>query len=396
MLGGWGSPMGTSHRSALKWLGLVLLLFRPFQRFLADCIAVSTQPSAFFRERIHLGDTTSFFRAGNFFLFAISAAFLAEIATLSLFGISGATEPYYWLVAVLFSIPFVLICFLLVRLVVPLSLKDVVHISAYPIGAGMFAGAFLALLAATAVAALEASGFISEITVSPATMLQEVAADDYWQLMEINCLKEQSLAITIIASGMGDGYDNLKNPFDELSHIRPVVTVLYLLIAARLFMTATDSRKFLTFGAVLLAAVLGAASIEFGLREYMQHLAEKTGCSDDVVVAAGLYQAGPHALKEFADDLNADFQKDASEDDVYDILVSANGRNLIYKYLWKEPILDMTAFHRGVAEDKKTFSKDRCSSDYLLNIGAREEHHYYSSDGEWLASFVIDRSDCPQ
>ena len=388
--------MGISHRSALNWLGLVLLLFRPFQRFLADCIAVSTQPSAFFRERIHLGDTTSFFRAGNFFLFAISAAFLAEIATLSLFGISGATEPYYWLVAVLFSIPFVLICFLLVRLVVPLSLKDVVHISAYPIGAGMFAGAFLALLAATAVAALEASGFISEITVTPATMLHEVAADDYWQLMEINCLKEQSLAITIIASGMGDGYDNLKNPFDELSHIRPVVTVLYLLIAARLFMTATDSRKFLTFGAVLLAAVLGAASIEFGLREYMQHLAEQTGCSDDVVVAAGLYQAGPHELKKFADDLNAEFQGNASADDIYDTSVTAKGRNLIFKYHYKTPIFDMAVFHRGIMEQQIERSRVRCSDDYLLDIGAMETHQFYSADGEWLTSFVVDRSDCPQ
>ena len=111
--------MGTSHRSTLDWLGLILLLIRHSQRFLANCIAVSTQPTAFFRERIHLGDTTSFFRAGNFFLSAISTAFAAEIATLSLFGISEATEPYYWLVTVLFSIPFFLICFLLVRLVAP-------------------------------------------------------------------------------------------------------------------------------------------------------------------------------------------------------------------------------------------------------------------------------------
>lgn len=44
-------------------------------------------------------------------------------------------------VILLTSIPFVLICFLFVRFVVPLSFKDVLHLSLYSIGAGIFAGA---------------------------------------------------------------------------------------------------------------------------------------------------------------------------------------------------------------------------------------------------------------
>ena len=386
--------MSETQKSNWVVLDFFLILLRPSQRFLANVVALSTQPSTFFRERIYLGDTTSFFKALQFFVAAVSAAFAAEIATLSLFGISEATQPYYWLVAILFSIPFVLICFVLIRIVVPLTLKDVLHISSYAIGAGMFAGAFLALLAAIAVAALHAVGFISDITVTPAAILDEVAEDDYWQLMGINCLKERSLAIRIVASGMGDGYDYLKHPFDELSYIRPVVTVLYLVVAARLFMEATESRKLLSFGAVLLAAVLGAASIQFGVGAYMRHLGEKTGCTDDAVVAAGLYRAGHHALKEFAGDLNADFQKRASADDVYKLRISARERILIYEYHWKEPILDRAAFFRDVAEDYRIYSEDRCSDDYLLDMGAREEHRYYSVDGEQITAFAIDRSNC--
>jgi hypothetical protein len=102
-------------------------MLRPFERFLAQWIAVSTEPSAFVRERIRLGDTTNFLRAAGFFLTAISTAFLAEVATLYLLRIGGLSEPYYWLFVLLTSIPFVLFTFLLVRLVAPLSLRDVAY-----------------------------------------------------------------------------------------------------------------------------------------------------------------------------------------------------------------------------------------------------------------------------
>jgi hypothetical protein len=65
----------------VKFLQLILL--RPIERFLAQWIAVSTEPSAFVRERVHLGDTTNFLRAAGFFFSAISTAFLAEVATLT-------------------------------------------------------------------------------------------------------------------------------------------------------------------------------------------------------------------------------------------------------------------------------------------------------------------------
>ena len=142
------------------------LMMRPTARFLTQWLIVSTRPSAFVRESIRLGDTTNFLKASGFFVTAISTAFLAEIATLYLLGIGNLTEPYYWLFILLTSIPFVLICFLLVRFVSPLSLKDVLHLSLYPIGAGVFTGAAFALVTSAVVALLVVVGIIPDIKVA--------------------------------------------------------------------------------------------------------------------------------------------------------------------------------------------------------------------------------------
>jgi hypothetical protein len=114
-----------------------LMLLRPIERLVAQWISVSTQPISFVRENIRLGEAANFLRAANFFFFAISSAIFAEVATLYLLDIGNLTEPYYWLFILLTSIPFVLLSFLLVRPVSSLSLKDVVHLSFYPIGAGV-------------------------------------------------------------------------------------------------------------------------------------------------------------------------------------------------------------------------------------------------------------------
>jgi len=145
----------------IKFLPLTLL--RPIERFLVQWLSVSTEPSAFVREHIRLGDTTNFLRAAKFFLSAISTAFLAEVATLYLLGIGNMAEPYYWLFILLTSIPFVFVCFLLIRLVAPLSLKDVLHLSLYPVGAGVFTGAAFALVASAVVAVLVAASYVPDI-----------------------------------------------------------------------------------------------------------------------------------------------------------------------------------------------------------------------------------------
>jgi hypothetical protein len=66
------SVAGTIHKHIAKGLAvastgwgmvrLLRLLLRPVESFLAQCISISTEPSAFVRERVHLGDTTNFLR----------------------------------------------------------------------------------------------------------------------------------------------------------------------------------------------------------------------------------------------------------------------------------------------------------------------------------------------
>jgi hypothetical protein len=129
-------PQPTNDASRSRIADVMLKFFwltlRPVERFLTQCISVSTEPTVFVRECIRLGDTTNFLRAAGFFVSAISTAFLAEVATLYLLGIGNLAEPYYWLFILLTSIPFVLVCFLLVRLVAPLSFEDVLHLSFHP------------------------------------------------------------------------------------------------------------------------------------------------------------------------------------------------------------------------------------------------------------------------
>jgi hypothetical protein len=54
------------------------LLLRPFERFVPQWIAVSTEPGKFVRERIRLGDTSNFLRAAQFFMVGVAWAFVIE------------------------------------------------------------------------------------------------------------------------------------------------------------------------------------------------------------------------------------------------------------------------------------------------------------------------------
>ena len=257
--------MSRRGTALIKFLRLTLL--RPIERFLAQWLSASTHPSAFVRERIRLRDTTNFLRAAGFFLSAISAAFLAEVATLQLLGIGNLTEPYYWLFILVTSIPFVVIAFLLVRFVAPLSFKDVLHLSLYPVSAGVFTGAAFALVASAVVAALVALGYISDIRIDLTEWTEEHATYLFERALR-DCLKEKSLVYTVLTTGLQFDYDDLKDPFDELANLRPLISVMYLFLTACFFRAAVDRRKSVVFGMVLLAALVATGVNFFWLRAY--------------------------------------------------------------------------------------------------------------------------------
>lgn len=372
------------------------LILRPFERFQAQWIAVSTQPSAFVRERIRLGDTTNFLRAAGFFISAISTAFLAEAATLYLLGIGNLTEPYYWLFILLTSTTFVLFCFLLIRLVAPLSFKDVLHLSLYPIGAGVFTGAALALVASAVVGLLVEVGYIPEIKYDP-TQWGEVE-----QLTAVNqralndCLKQESLGFTILAAGLQEAFTRLKPPIDNLSYLRPAVTVLYLVIAACFFMAAVERRKVVVFSLVLLAALVATGVNALSASVYLNWKIDNSSCREKLP-KLGADRVAESALKNFAGEMQAYLETRNLNDDVWNISVRAEGRSLIYTYRLKGPIADAGLFQSGMKANQKAAFEAHCFKNPFFRImNVTQTHTFYSAEGKWLWSFSISPADCPQ
>ena len=112
------------------------------------------------------------------------------------------------------------------------------------------------------VAALIAVGFIPDIKFDFSQWaLGEGLSRNAFDRIVFDCLKERSLLYTIVVAGLGDGYTNLKFPFGYISYIRPTITLLYLIIAATVFMAAVDRLKPAVFVMVLLAALITAGAI---------------------------------------------------------------------------------------------------------------------------------------
>ncbi|MGC2409370.1 MAG: hypothetical protein WA441_05100 [Methyloceanibacter sp.] len=371
----------------------LLIFLRPIQRFLAQLISVSTEPSAFVREHIHLGDTTNFFRAANFFLSAISTAFLAEVATLYLLGIGNLTEPYYWLFILLTSIPFVLFSFLLVRFVEPLSFKDVLHLSFYPIGAGVFTGAAFALVASAVIALLVAVGSIPEIKFDFSQWGGEQQLIAVNKRVLYDCLKGESLLFTIVATGLEEAYTNLRPPIDDISYLRPVIAVLYLIIAARVFMAAVDRRKSVVFGTVLLAALIATGANIISVRAYLNWKDERSSCKENLV-QAGLDRVAESVLKKMVEDT----EKSKPDNDLWDVSLRAERRELIYTFRSKRPIDDIGAFYRWVSLRQKDRLEAYCSNNnwFLRSTKATETDRFYNLNGERLTGFSLGPADCQQ
>ncbi|MGH9547879.1 MAG: hypothetical protein ACRD3W_00840 [Terriglobales bacterium] len=307
--------------------------------------------------------------------------------------IGNLTELYYYLFIVLSSMPFVLVCFLLVRFVVPLSLKDVLHLSFYPIGAGVFAGAVFTLVAAVVVRLLVDVGYIPEVKLDLAQWGGQEQIEAVLKHALYDCLKQASLLFSIVAAGFEEPYGQLKPPIDFLSYLRPGVTVLYLVIAACFFTAAVKRHKLLVFGLVLLAAVLATGAIWLATSTYVQWSSDNSDCSRDLV-ARGFQSYGPSALKAMAQYI----QEGAKDNPIWQISVQTEGRNIRYTYRYKRPI-DIASFEAYVSQHQKDLLNSHCSQEDDLVIKVlkgTETHTYYNPDGERLMSFSISPADCPQ
>jgi hypothetical protein len=82
----------------------------------------------------------------------------------------------------------------LVRFIAPLSLRDVLHLSFYPLGTGVFTGAAVALIASAVIATLVAVSYIPDIKFDFSEWaLNEGLSGNAYRRLIYDCLKEKSV-----------------------------------------------------------------------------------------------------------------------------------------------------------------------------------------------------------
>jgi hypothetical protein len=307
-------------------------------------------------------------------------------------GIGNLTEPFFWVAVLLIGVPFVFCCFVFVRFVAPLTFKDVLHLSLYPIGAGVFTGAAFTLVASAVVALLVAAGLIPEIKFDFGQWGGEAQLVAVKQQVLNECLKQESFVFTVLAAALQEPYTKLRPPIDALSYLRPAITVLYFVIAALMFKAAVDRRKGVIFGLVLLAAFVATAATALSLGVYLTRKIENSSCQENLTDRT-LNRVGESMLKRFASDMEV--APGIKDNAVFAISISAQGRTVNWIYRFKAPV-NLSEFYRANSQQQKGLYEARCSKSLLSVLKAQETHTFYSSSGERLTSFSIDSADCGQ
>jgi hypothetical protein len=209
-----------------------------------------------------------------------------------------------------------------------------------------------------------------------------------------DCLRKESLAYTVLTSGLQIAYDDLKPPIDNLSYLRPVITVLYLVVAACFFMTVVERRKSVVFGVVLFAALVATSANILSLRIYFSWNFVHSDCGEKLGEIA-MDRLGASALREMARGVQASVK----DNELYDVSVGAEGHTISYNYRFKRTWPNPGAFSQWLAAYQNTVLNGHCSDDedFVLRIvKATETHTFYNSKGEWMTSFTISPADCPK
>jgi len=97
----------------------------------------------------------------------------------------------------------------------------------HPIGAGVLVGAAFALVASAVVRSLVDVGYIPDISFDFSQWGEEQQSIAVLKRVLYDCLKNESLLFTVVASGLEETYTNLRLPIDDISYLRPVISVLF-------------------------------------------------------------------------------------------------------------------------------------------------------------------------
>jgi hypothetical protein len=143
---------------------------------------------------------------------------------------------------------------------------------------------------------LASLGFIPEIRYDFTQWGEEAQTLAVNKAVLRDCLKQNSLVYTIVAAGLQGAYEQLKPPIDMVSYLRPIIGVLYLLVAAWFFRAAIHRRK----AAVFSMAALVATGINVGaLAYYLDWNFKASGCEENLP-ERGLDRMAESALRDLA------------------------------------------------------------------------------------------------
>jgi hypothetical protein len=245
------------------------------------------------------------------------------------------------------------------------------------------------------VALLVAVGFIPEIKYDFTQWGDEEQVVHGFQMAFRDCLIRESFVYTVVATGLQEAYSNLKPPIDALSYLRPLIGLLYLVVAASAFTAIVERRKPMVFGAVLVAALLATGANIAALKAYLDWNPDNAGCEEQLEKGQiGVDRIRDSALPKMAADLNSS----AKPNDVLERRCQADGRTMLCTYRLKR-VVDPETFNRMIKEQQKYYLEGYCSGQEMLafrEAKATLSHTLYSSEGERLTSFSVGPGDCQQ
>jgi hypothetical protein len=159
--------------------------------------------------------------------------------------------------------------------------------------------------------------------------------------------------------------------------------VLYLLIAAYIFMAAVDRHKSIVFRGVLVAALI-ATSANYGmLSAYFRWNTEISGCREKLPTLRA-DRTGESALKDFAENMHA-WMATTNVQRPWNVSARAKGRAILYTFRLKDPIVDIGLFQSGVSSTRQAAMKQMCSNEDKFGILMRAlnailTHTFYNSE----------------
>ena len=366
------------------------LVIRPLRDLLDTTFLLITSPASVARE-FASQDGHQFARAVTYFVAAFSAGVILEnIAAWSL-GVDPFAEFSYWaingFIFLCIAVLAVFLAFVLGSSPPSLLLKS----ACLAFGACTLIGSFLIAGASLTLAGLHKVGYIPDFIPDPTSF------ENYMQIGKqayLDCLREQSMLFGLLFDGLGDRYERLKDPIDEISWVWGVLFIVAWVLFAVLAFFGTERRRWAAAVAASLSVpiVIGVAAL--GLKVWSNHLEAITPCQGRMALAAEQATAEDqvrHLAKMFEGIIGRTLKHGATVTDV-----GHRGKSVILRLQTPTHAEGVEGFKNWADRQRRTAILDYCSSNekttYWRKLGLSFVWVYRYADTD-LAETVLQSPD---